>query len=375
MSLENLRRARQDACVIKRTIVVSLVAAATAHADPAANLGATKLPEIKRASGGALAQKWTAFSNANGDFSVKLPGTPTESMFEVTTPSGTKTAHRFELVTAPDAAYVISYVDLGDPAKLDVDDVLAAAVTTAAATAPGKLDGDSRKVKVDRFAGRDARVKLANGAIVAMRFVVANRLLYAIEVGDATRAGAAAVIKSFRPRDASTDIVGGLLGNQVGNGGFGVLGTGGAVGWGTIGSGRYGTVGTGGTGSGYGVGGGHGGIAGRRASVPTLTIGQPTTSGGELDKAIIRRYIKRNTAKLSYCYEKQLLAKPKLAGTVTTKFVISGNGTVTSSTATGVDTDVSTCVADAVQGIEFPKPKDGKDVNVTYAFTFTPAGP
>ncbi|HEX4452592.1 MAG TPA: AgmX/PglI C-terminal domain-containing protein [Kofleriaceae bacterium] len=178
-----------------------------------------------------------------------------------------------------------------------------------------------------------------------------------------------------------TNIYGGLLGNEAGemNGGFGFGRSGfgpggGGTGWGTIGTGRYGTIGHGsGTGSGYGVGGGRGGMRGRTSAVPTVSIGQPNAQG-DLDKAIIRRYIKRNIQKIQYCYEKELLAKPGLQGTVQTQFFISPNGNVTASNGSGVDPNVSSCVADVIHGIEFPKPKGGGGVQVNYPFTFHPAG-
>lgn len=178
-----------------------------------------------------------------------------------------------------------------------------------------------------------------------------------------------------------TNIYGGLLGNEAGemNGGFGFGRSGfgpggGGTGWGTIGTGRYGTIGHGsGTGSGYGVGGGRGGMRGRTAAVPTVSIGQPNAQG-DLDKAIIRRYIKRNIQKITYCYEKQLLAKPGLSGTVQTQFFITPNGNVATSSGSGVDPEVANCVADVIKGIEFPKPKGGGGVQVNYPFTFRPAG-
>jgi pSer/pThr/pTyr-binding forkhead associated (FHA) protein len=178
-----------------------------------------------------------------------------------------------------------------------------------------------------------------------------------------------------------TNIYGGLLGNEAGemNGGFGFGRSGfgpggGGTGWGTIGTGRYGTIGHGsGTGSGYGVGGGRGGMRGRSSAVPTVSIGQPNAQG-DLDKAIIRRYIKRNIQKIQYCYEKELLAKSNLSGTVQTQFFITPNGNVASSTGSGVDPEVANCVAGVIKGIEFPKPKGGGGVQVNYPFTFRPAG-
>jgi pSer/pThr/pTyr-binding forkhead associated (FHA) protein len=177
------------------------------------------------------------------------------------------------------------------------------------------------------------------------------------------------------------DIQGGLLGNEPGEmaGGFGFGRSGfgpggGGTGWGTIGTGRYGTIGHGsGTGSGYGVGSGRGGMRGRQSAVPQVRIGQPQ-SVGDLDKAIIRRYIKRNIQKITYCYEKQLLARPGLEGTVNTQFFISPNGTVSASNANGVDGEVSSCVAAVIKAIEFPKPKGGGGVQVNYPFNFRPTG-
>ena len=173
------------------------------------------------------------------------------------------------------------------------------------------------------------------------------------------------------------NVFGGLLGNEAGemNGGFGFGRSGfgpggGGTGWGTIGTGKYGTIGHGsGTGSGYGVGGGRGGGRGHTASVPSVSIGQPD-SQGDLDKAIIRRYIKRNEAKFSYCYEKQLLVDKNLAGTVMTQFLISPNGTVASSSGKGVSGDVANCVASVIKAIAFPAPKGGGSVQVNYPFIF-----
>ena len=178
-----------------------------------------------------------------------------------------------------------------------------------------------------------------------------------------------------------TNIYGGLLGNEAGEmqGGFGYGRSGfgpggGGTGWGTIGTGRYGTIGHGsGTGEGYGVGGGRGGMRGRTAAVPTVSIGQPSAEG-DLDKAIIRRYIKRNIQKIQYCYEKQLLAKPTLAGTVSAQFFITPNGTVAQSTGTGLDNEVASCVAEVIKNIEFPKPKGGGGVQVNYPFNFHSSG-
>jgi len=116
-------------------------------------------------------------------------------------------------------------------------------------------------------------------------------------------------------------------------------------------------------------------MRGRSSAVPTVAIGQATVSpiaggNGELDKAVVRRYVKRNIQKIQYCYEKELLAKPTLEGAVTTTFTITDAGTVGKTSATGVDVTVAACVGNVIQGIEFPRPKGTGGVAVSYLFTF-----
>ena len=98
-----------------------------------------------------------------------------------------------------------------------------------------------------------------------------------------------------------TNVYGGLLGSDSADGGFGYgrggFGPGGGgTGWGTIGIGRYGTIGHG-SGTGQGYGSGRGRMGGKTTAVPSVSIGQPDAKG-DLDKAIIRRYIKRNIQKI-----------------------------------------------------------------------------
>ena len=114
--------------------------------------------------------------------------------------------------------------------------------------------------------------------------------------------------------------------------------------------------------------------SGGNSGVPSVSLGQPTVTG-ELDKAIVRRYLKRNINKIQYCYEKRLLERPSLTGgTLTTRFVITPNGTVQRTTGSGFDPDVATCVTEVLGGIEFPKPKGGGVVTVSVPFTFRSSG-
>ncbi len=134
-----------------------------------------------------------------------------------------------------------------------------------------------------------------------------------------------------------------------------------------------------GTGSGYGAGRGSF-LAGRRAVEPNIDVwmcGPRMNRGydgcgavGDLDKAIIRKYLRRHVAKIEYCYERELLARPDLAGTVETEFEISGNGDVIRSIASGVSEEVSSCVAGVIGAVEFPRARRGGTTRVHYPFTF-----
>jgi hypothetical protein len=129
-------------------------------------------------------------------------------------------------------------------------------------------------------------------------------------------------------------------------------------------TGTYGTIGHGRIGSGYGP------VSRRpRRAHPSVRLGQPAATGG-LDKNIIRRYIRRRRSRIKYCYEKQLMVKGSLEGTVWASFVIDAKGRVNTSTATGVSPKVASCVALVIRSIMFPKPRSGGVVKVRYPFKF-----
>ncbi len=113
------------------------------------------------------------------------------------------------------------------------------------------------------------------------------------------------------------------------------------------------------------------------AAVPPVKLGPPvacTQDSPCLDKEIIRRYVKRNLAKITYCYEKELLATPGLEGTVTVNFTLSGNGRVMESNASGVSPAVSSCIAGVVSTIRFPKVGDDGIYPIKYPFQLRPSG-
>ena len=102
-----------------------------------------------------------------------------------------------------------------------------------------------------------------------------------------------------------------------------------------------------------------------------MIIGSPQVHG-DLDKNILKRHIKLHLPKVQYCYEHELQGKPTLDGTVTVQFLVGEDGLVISSTASGVDDKVASCIAGVFKAIEFPAAKFGSRVQVNYPITLHP---
>jgi hypothetical protein len=173
------------------------------------------------------------------------------------------------------------------------------------------------------------------------------------------------------------DIVGAIEGDGTGAPrGFGQNASGNGFGGGgtSYRVGGYNTIRDGSrVGEGWGIPGAHGckatsGVCKPHIPKPPVVIGRPERIDGDYDGAIIKRYVKRKYAQISYCYEKQLIAKPDLEGTVMATWVISMQGTVQNASATGVDAAVSSCIANVIGSINFPKPPQVGVYQVRYPF-------
>jgi Ca-activated chloride channel family protein len=100
--------------------------------------------------------------------------------------------------------------------------------------------------------------------------------------------------------------------------------------------------------------------------------GDPVILGG-LDRAVIDAVVKRYLNQLRYCYQRELLKKPDLAGKLVVKFAIAADGTVSAAaikTSTLGDSAVEQCVAGRFLKMQFPE-TDGL-VIVSYPLEFTP---
>jgi hypothetical protein len=115
---------------------------------------------------------------------------------------------------------------------------------------------------------------------------------------------------------------------------------------------------------------------------PRDDIRQPTLSprvalehasvDGALAAAQVRIELRRQYAAFRDCYTRGLLTNPDLAGTLELAFAIQSSGVVARATADGVERGVARCIAAVVQGLTFPRPRDGNQVQVTATFKLDP---
>ncbi|MEY4615385.1 MAG: hypothetical protein RJB66_345 [Pseudomonadota bacterium] len=95
-------------------------------------------------------------------------------------------------------------------------------------------------------------------------------------------------------------------------------------------------------------------------------------SGG-LDRDVIAKYINSQKGKILFCYERQLSANPGLFGKVSVKFQITGNGRVEAQNITEStlsNQNVESCLLQLMANWQFPEPKGGVRVLVSYPFVF-----
>lgn len=109
------------------------------------------------------------------------------------------------------------------------------------------------------------------------------------------------------------------------------------------------------------------------SAVVTSTSGASEAPAAELDKEEIRRLIRTQLPAILACYEQGLARRPELAGKVTVSFQIEETGSVSSSSASGLgDAQVESCVAKAIEEVQFPPGEDRGIIVVSYPFTLKP---
>jgi outer membrane biosynthesis protein TonB len=169
--------------------------------------------------------------------------------------------------------------------------------------------------------------------------------------------------------------IGGLIGakgTQIGSGGLGSRGSGLGGGGTAEGLGGLGTKGIGSGRSGYGKG---GGSVGPKGEGGIGTVGGDPIILGALDRSLIDEVIKRHMNQIRYCYQRELTKNPSLGGKIVIKFIIAKDGTVSTAsvkTSTMGNSGVEQCIVGRFMRMQFPKPKGGGIVIVSYPFLFSP---
>ncbi|MEQ1877915.1 MAG: AgmX/PglI C-terminal domain-containing protein [Bdellovibrionia bacterium] len=144
--------------------------------------------------------------------------------------------------------------------------------------------------------------------------------------------------------------------------------------------GNTGLAGLGGIGT-KGAGGGLGGYgetdygSGAGQSISTIPLSKEAVIEGGLDRALIIATIMRYLSQVRACYEEGLKHRPNIIGSVTMNFEINGTGGVNFSRVSRSslgDKEVEECISTRMMHWNFPAPKGGVNVGVSYPFMLRP---
>ena len=92
-----------------------------------------------------------------------------------------------------------------------------------------------------------------------------------------------------------------------------------------------------------------------------------------LDAQSVEKIIRKNSAILRYCYERELQKKPDLRGKIVVKFSIEQDGKVRSAkveSSTLQDATVEACIVDRFKKMKFPA--SDEEAVVRYPIMFSP---
>lgn len=243
---------------------------------------------------------------------------------------------------------------------------------------PDAGEGAKAKKEEGKVGKKDAKMEKAKGNKVEVKKQELDRQIAenAGILGALRDAGELDGVFGSSGLDANlTGGVGGLIGakgTQIGAGGLGARGSGLGGGGTAEGLGGLGTKGIGSGKSGYGAGGGNFGAKGEGG---IGTIGGDPIILGALDRSLIDEVIKRHMNQIRYCYQRELTKNPALGGKIVIKFVIAKDGSVSSAskkTSTMNNSSVESCVVSRFMRMQFPEPKGGGIVIVSYPFIFSP---
>ncbi len=106
-------------------------------------------------------------------------------------------------------------------------------------------------------------------------------------------------------------------------------------------------------------------ISRRADNIVSIRLQKLSVSGG-LSNASARRRTRRKLRSVKYCYEKELQTHANLEGVLSIRIFINSDGTVKSSSASGLNDEFANCVATAYQSMRFAKLHGGAVIYMTY---------
>jgi hypothetical protein len=242
---------------------------------------------------------------------------------------------------------------------------------------PDAGEGAKAKKEEGKVGKKDAKMEKAKGDKVKMQKQEIDRQVVE-QAGVMGALSDDSLSQTLGASGLSADITGGIggligaKGTQIGSGGLGARGSGLGGGGTAEGLGGLGTKGIGSGASGYGSGGGNFGSKGEGG---IGTVGGDPIILGALDRSLIDEVIKRHMNQIRYCYQRELTKNNALAGKIVIKFVIAKDGTVSSASTKSTtmnNSAVESCIEGRFMRMQFPQPKGGGIVIVSYPFLFSP---
>jgi len=238
----------------------------------------------------------------------------------------------------------------------------------------GEREGKKAKRDEGKVGKKDGAMERARGSKVAKALHDREVVKDAGVFGAMSDQGMDAIFGTSGLSQDITGGIGGLIGHkgtQLGSNGLSSRGGGLGGGGEAEDLGGLGTHGRGGGEMDYG----EADLGPRSADPGIASIGNGGLIVGALDASLIDGVIRRNLPRFRYCYQRELTKDPTLAGKVTVKFTIIGDGTVSAAMTKASSMQspaVESCLNRVMMTLPFPEPNGGGLVLVSYPFVFSP---
>ena len=308
------------------------------------------------------------------------PDLPFAAVLSAVTAIGALFGLLVALAPAPAATTVLELPPTITEAVFQMPSPPAPVEPTPVAHSKASESGRARPTSQGRSGRRDARQAEARGSRGSLSRRQADRQVVSDAgiLGMLSESGMPSGIFGSDMSDEVVAAVGGLrgpAGTRLGTGGLHDRGDG----YGADGEVEGTGIGTSGTGGGAGCS--DSGPCDGAPNIGTHSEGKIGSGGNEVmilnpgyPKEFVDEVVKRNMARIRYCYQRELTKDPNLGGKLVVKFVIAKDGSVSSASTKSSslgNSSVDQCVNTRFQQMTFPAPPNGIVV-VSYPFLFSP---